>query len=151
MESETHVNSKGKDPLYREKNSPQMRVEPTKQDAEPTHYTNELFRPEREAIRDPLHPLQAQQTTGPTKPADSPQFVYWLVVLRPSNMRVHFRDGSAKTSLHAATLRQKLQIKLSISPSHGIPTSGQPVPEPTLQRQAPGRVATGVPILKSLV
>ena len=32
-------------------------------------------------------------------------FVGWLVAERPSNMRVHLRDGSAQTSLHAATLR----------------------------------------------
>ena len=39
---------------------------------------------------------------------------------------------SAQTILSAATLRQKLQIKLSISPSHSIPTLGQPVPALTL-------------------
>ena len=38
-----------------------------------------------------------------------------------------------------------------ILPSHSILTSGQPVPALTLYHQAPGRVATGVPILKSLV
>ena len=40
-----------------------------------------------------------------------------------------------------------MQIKLSISPSHSILT---PVPALTLSRQAPGRVATGKPIFKSL-
>ena len=40
-----------------------------------------------------------------------------------SNMLVYLRDGSAQTILHAATLGQKLQIKLSISPSHSILTS----------------------------
>ena len=66
-------------------------------------------------------------------------------------MRVYLRDESAQTILRAATLRQKLQIKLSISPSHSILTPGRPVPALTLLRQAPGRVATGVPIFKSLV
>ena len=45
----------------------------------------------------------------------------------------------------------KLQIKLSVSPNHSILTPGRPVPALTLKRQAPGRVATGVPIFKSLV
>ena len=56
----------------------------------------------------------------------------WLVAYRPSNMRVYLRDGSAQTSLRAATLRYKLQIKLSISPSHSILTPGRPVPVLTL-------------------
>ena len=55
-----------------------------------------------------------------------------LVAYRPSNMRVYLRDGSAHTILRAATLRQKLQIKLSISPSHSILTPGRPVPVLTL-------------------
>ena len=66
-------------------------------------------------------------------------------------MRVYLRDGSAQTIIRAATLRQKLQIKLSISPSHSILTPGQPVPALTLWRQAPGRVASEVSIFKSLV
>ena len=48
--------------------------------------------------------------------------------------------------LRAATLRQRQQIKFSISPNHTILTPGQPVPELTLYRQAPDRVATGKPI-----
>ena len=40
---------------------------------------------------------------------------------------------------------------LSTSPSHSILTPGRPVPALTLYRQAPGRVATGVPIFESLV
>ena len=48
-------------------------------------------------------------------------------------------------------LPHKLQIQLSTSPSHSILTPGRPVPVLTLERQAPGRVATGVPILKSLI
>ena len=51
----------------------------------------------------------------------------------------------------AATLRYKWQIKLSISSSHSTLTPGQPAPALTLQCQASGRVATGVPIFKSLV
>ena len=46
--------------------------------------------------------------------------------------RVYLRDGSAQTILRAATLRQKLKTKLSISPSHSILTPGQPVPALTL-------------------
>ena len=41
---------------------------------------------------------------------------------------MYLRDGSAQTILRAATLRQKLQIKLSTSPSHSILTPGRPVP-----------------------
>ena len=63
----------------------------------------------------------------------------------------HLRGGSAQTSLRAATLRLKLRIKLSTSPSHSILTLGQPVTALTLERQAPGRVAGSMPILKSLV
>ena len=44
-----------------------------------------------------------------------------------------------------------MQIKLTISSAHSVLTSGQPVQVLTLQRQAPGREATGVPIFKSLV
>ena len=68
-----------------------------------------------------------------------------------SNMLVCLGDGSAQTILRAATLRQKLHIKLPIPPSHSILTQGQTVPALTLSSQAPGRVATGVPIFNSLV
>ena len=74
-----------------------------------------------------------------------------LVAQRPSNMLVYLRDGSAQTILRAATLRQKLQIQLSTSPSQSILTPGRPVPALTLERQEPGRVATGVPMFKLLV
>ena len=77
-------------------------------------------------------------------------FVCWLLNV-PATCGVYLRDRSAQTILHAATLRQKLQIQLSISPSHNILTLGQPVLALTLHRQAHGRVATGVPIFKSLV
>ena len=39
-----------------------------------------------------------------------------LVVLRPSNTLVSLRGGSAQRSVRAATLRKKLQTKLSSSP-----------------------------------
>ena len=60
------------------------------------------------------------------------EFVCLLVASRPSNMRVYLWDGSAQTILRAATLRYKLQIKLSISPSHSILTPGWRVPVLTL-------------------
>ena len=66
-------------------------------------------------------------------------------------MLVCLKDGSAQTSLCAATLRQKLQVELSTSPCYSILTPGQQVPALTLLRQAPGRVVNGVPICKSLV
>ena len=56
----------------------------------------------------------------------------WLLALRPNKMLVYLRDRPAQTILRAATLRQKLQAKLSISPSHSILTPGQPVPALTL-------------------
>ena len=64
---------------------------------------------------------------------------------------MYLRDGSAQTILRAATLRYKLQIQRSTSTSHSILTPGRLVPALTLQRQAPGRVATGVSMFKSLV
>ena len=54
-------------------------------------------------------------------------FVCWLL-----NMLVYLKDGSAQAILRAATLRQKLQIQLSTSPSHSILTPGRPVPALTL-------------------
>ena len=70
----------------------------------------------------------------------------------PSNMLVYPRDGSAQTIVgqRAGTLWQKLQIKLSIAPSHSILTLGQPIPALIRKRQAPGRATTGIPILKWL-
>ena len=65
-------------------------------------------------------------------------------------MQGYLRDGSAQTILCAATLRYKFQIKLSVSPSHSILTPGQSFPALTLC-QVPGKVATGVPFLKSLI
>ena len=40
------------------------------------------------------------------------QNVGWLVDLPPSNMLVCLREGSTQTSVPAATMRLKLQIKL---------------------------------------
>ena len=57
-------------------------------------------------------------------------------------------QGWICTILRAATLSWKLQTKLSTSPSHSILTPGRPVPALT---QVPGRLATGVPVFKSLV
>ena len=55
-------------------------------------------------------------------------FVGWflacLLAERPSNTLVYLMDGSAQTILHAATLREKLQIQLPTSPSHSILTPG---------------------------
>ena len=59
-------------------------------------------------------------------------YVCWLVAKRPSNMLVYLRDGSAQTIVRAVTLRSKLQIKLSTSPTHSILTHGRPVPALTL-------------------
>ena len=66
-------------------------------------------------------------------------------------MLVYLRDPSAHTIVHAATLRYKLQLKVSFSPCHSVLTADQPIPALTLHYQAPGRVAPGVPIFKSLV
>ena len=55
-------------------------------------------------------------------------------------MLVYLRDGSTLTSVHAVTL--------PISSSHSVLIPDQPVPALTLQRQAPGRVATGVPMFQ---
>ena len=58
-------------------------------------------------------------------------------------MLVILRNAGAQTTARAATLRQKLQVTLSTSPSHRILTPGQPVP--------PGRVATGQRIFQRRV
>ena len=52
--------------------------------------------------------------------------VGWLFK-RSSDMLVFLRDGSVLTTVRAATLIEKLQIKFAISPSHNLPTPGQPV------------------------
>ena len=57
------------------------------------------------------------------------------------------QGASAKTFVHAATLRQNLQIRLAISPSHSILVPGQAVLALPLQRQTLGREFTRVPIV----
>ena len=49
-----------------------------------------------------------------------------LVALLSSNMFASPKDGSAQTSVLAATLRQKLQNTFSITKSHSILTPRQP-------------------------
>ena len=51
--------------------------------------------------------------------------------------------------MSAATLKYKLQTKAMISPTHSIMTPGQPAPSLTQYRQADGRVAPGVSMMKS--
>ena len=68
-----------------------------------------------------------------------------------SQQHTRVSQGQICSAVRAATLTKKVQIKLSTSPSHSILTQGQLVPALTLWCQAPGRVATGVPICKSLV
>ena len=53
----------------------------------------------------------------------------------------------AQTIAHAATLRWKLPIKLTISPNHVIPTPRKPIPTLTLLHHTPGRVAPRESIL----
>ena len=80
----------------------------------------------------------------PPPAACSMKFVVgWLLYLPATRQRISWTAMLREVS----TLRYKLQIKLSVSPSHGILTPGQPAPALTLERQAPGRVATGVPSL----
>ena len=43
-------------------------------------------------------------------------------------MLAYLRDRSAQTIVRAATLRQKLQVKLPISPTHGVLTPGPTSP-----------------------
>ena len=74
-----------------------------------------------------------------------------LLVGLTSQQQASVSQGRICTILRAATLRQKLRIKLSMSPSHSILTLGRPVPALAVERQVPGRVATGVPMFKSQV
>ena len=45
----------------------------------------------------------------------------------PAVCKVHIKDGSAQTLAHATTMRQKLLLKLAISPNSSILTLDQPV------------------------
>ena len=66
---------------------------------------------------------------------------------------MYLRNGTVQTivGLRVATLRQKLQIKFAISPSHRLLTSGQAFPVLTLGLQVPGRTATWVTVFEPLV
>ena len=67
-------------------------------------------------------------------------------------MLVYLRDGFDLIIVHAATLRQKMQIRLAISLSHSLLTPGKPFPALALEQKTPGRVVNGVTInVKSLV
>ena len=66
-------------------------------------------------------------------------------------MLVYLSDGSAQAIVRAATLRYKLQVKLSASSHHSKLTPDQPIPALTLQFQTPGSEPRGAPILKSTV
>ena len=61
-------------------------------------------------------------------------------------MLAYLWDGSAPTIVRAATQRYKLEIKLAFSPIYRILIPGQVVQALILRWQAPGRVATGVPL-----
>ena len=60
------------------------------------------------------------------------------------------RPASAGTISHAATLKQKLQIKLASLPSHSILILGNTTPSLTLWCQPSGRVAANIPSFLSL-
>ena len=67
----------------------------------------------------------------------------------PATCILHLRDWSDPAIVRAATLRQKLHFKLAISPSHGIMTPDQPVPE--LALMASGRLGARIPICELLI
>ena len=57
--------------------------------------------------------------------------VQWLLFVGCLTSHQHAgvsQGQTAQTIVHAATLRYKVQIKLTISPSHSMLTPGQPVP-----------------------
>ena len=62
-------------------------------------------------------------------------------------MLMYLRDGSAQTSVCAATLEIAVADKTIYLTHHSILTPGQPVPVLILEYQAPGKAATGVPTL----
>ena len=72
-----------------------------------------------------------------------------LLASLTSHMPVCLRHGSDRMILRAATLRKKLQIKLTVLPSHRILTPHQLNLTLNLYLQTPGRVATRVPILRA--
>ena len=66
-------------------------------------------------------------------------------------MTVYLRHGLEKTIVRATTLWLKMQIKLAMSSVDSILTPGPLVLASIPWRQASGRVATWVPVSKSLV
>ena len=67
-------------------------------------------------------------------------------------MLVYLRDGSAQTVAWCCNTKiEVVNQPFHLAQSNNILAMGQPVPELTLKRKTPGRIATGVPILKSLV
>ena len=74
-----------------------------------------------------------------------------LVTCLTSQQRASVSQGRICTDNFMCCHTEIEVADLSTSPSHSILTPGRPVPALTLSCQAPGRVATGVPIFKSLV
>ena len=110
-----------------------------------------LFSPVSKQIK-PFHrstKAQGQRKCRRTVRIISSCCCYLVACLPTSN--VYLRDGSAKTIVRTATLSWKLQIKLAVSTNHSLQTPGKPVLALTLQCQSSGRVATRVPVSKSLV
>ena len=78
--------------------------------------------------------------TQKEKANNSLLFISFLETLCLLNMQANLVDKSANITAYAATLRQKLLIKLAISTSHNTMTPGHPVPALPLQCQMPGVV-----------
>ena len=77
--------------------------------------------------------LQVTSLRGATATGADVGIVCLFVCCLTSQQHASVSQGRiCSDNLGAATLRQKLQIKLSISPSHSILTSGLPVPALTL-------------------
>ena len=55
-----------------------------------------------------------------------------IIIIKGQVSAEEVGGSGAQTILRAATLKQKVQIKLSVSPSHSILTPGQPVHALTL-------------------
>ena len=77
-------------------------------------------------------------------------FVGCLLNFPPTCDR-YFRDRSALTIIPVAILKQEYLIKFAVSPSHIIPTTTQTILILSLNHQAHGRMASTVPVAKSLV
>ena len=71
--------------------------------------------------------------------------------LKSGFSEAYLTDESAEMIVRAATLRQKLNVKLAISPSHNVLTPSLQVVALTLLRQTPGGVASRIPVFESLV